>query len=198
MNSKPTTKPFRIVTCTFSSNLSQNSCIWQLLQLTWSAQWIEHCIWSSQRSEFDFWASSNFFQVPFQPLKLFILLQRSFSLSHLYLWFKIWFISYDSIHNCYILPKLLFGRSTHGPINNCDHLSKTKFVVNVQQSKQNDHGFLLSVHASQSVSSSLPPSWPGMFHWDAPWEAPLIPKSVQHYGSLGNLLGSTAVQGNKN
>ena len=77
-------------------------------------------------------------------------------------------------------------------------LSKTKFVVDVQQVSKNDHGFLLSVHASQSVSSSLPPSWPGMFHWDAPWEAPLIPKSVQHYGSLGNLLGSTAVQGNKN
>lgn len=63
---------------------------------------------------------------------------------------------------------------------------------------KNDHEFLLSVHASQWVSSSLPPSWPGMFHWDAPWEAPLIPKSVQHYGSLNNLLGSTAVQGNKN
>ena len=29
-----------------------------------------------------------------------------------------------------------FVRSTHGPINNCNHLSKTKFVVNVQQRKQ--------------------------------------------------------------
>ena len=29
-----------------------------------------------------------------------------------------------------------FVRSTHRPIHNCNHLSKTKFVVNVQQSKQ--------------------------------------------------------------
>ena len=136
MNSKPTTNPFRIVTCTFSSNLSQNSCIWQLLQLTWSAQRIEQCIWSSQRSEFDFWASSNFFRFLFNHLGC-----SFYCKDHFHFHVFICGSKYDSFHmiqftNVTSYQNCSFVRSTHGPINNCDHLSKTKFVVNVQQSKQ--------------------------------------------------------------
>ena len=61
--------------------------------------WIERCSRSSHRSWFDFRSSRLNLQVLFQPLRLFIHLRGSFPLPYLYPQFKIWVISYISIHS---------------------------------------------------------------------------------------------------
>ena len=56
---------------------------WLALQLLWLAQWIERCVvWGSISRQ------ALIFQVLFQPLRLFIQLRRSCSLSYLDLQFK--------------------------------------------------------------------------------------------------------------
>ena len=94
--------------------------LYELTMIRSPVGWIERCIilscsGSSQRSWFDFRSSRLNLQVLFQPLRLFIQLRGSFPLPYLYPQFKIWLISYISIHIMYThrlpfskLPTVIF------------------------------------------------------------------------------------------
>ena len=85
--------------CTFVIYLMVTNLQWPALQLAWLAQWIRALRPAIAKVMVRFPIKPEFFQVLFQPHRLFILPQGSCSLSFLYPQLKNWSISYISIQN---------------------------------------------------------------------------------------------------